>query len=221
MNAVNGPIHVFVVAPAMLCWGFEKFVHTACPGIRLTGTAATLAQALELTGRVRVDVMVVDCDEGYGPDAMAQASQDCAVLLLTSSRHDADLEACRRAGVSGAVRKSDAPEVLLKALEEAFRGTVRTPFLGLPMRNQARPAGDPEQIRIASLTARERQLVFAVLCNATAPGKVIADRMCISEHTLRNHLSSIYGKLGVQNRLSLHAFAARHRLDSAPGFLDT
>lgn len=41
---------------------------------------------------------------------------------------------------------------------------------------------------------------------------VIAGRLCISEHTLRNHLSSIYAKLDVCNRLDLYAYAMRHGL---------
>ena len=222
MNASTGPLRVFVVAPAMLCWGFEKLVRTACPGIRVIGTSPTLAEGLELAGRVRVDVMVVDFDEGYSPDAVALAARAYAVLLLTSSRHQADLNECRRAGVSTAVRKSDPPGVLFKALVNACRAPhplqPRTDH-ELP-RHERVSVQDPERVRIASLTPRERELVLAMLCDATAPGKVIADRLCISEHTLRNHLSSIYAKLGVQNRLSLHAFAARHRLDCAPGLLD-
>ena len=60
--------------------------------------------------------------------------------------------------------------------------------------------------------APERQTIAAVASDASAPGKVIADRLCISEHTLRNHLTSIYNKLGVCNRLDLYAFATRHSL---------
>jgi two-component system, NarL family, nitrate/nitrite response regulator NarL len=41
---------------------------------------------------------------------------------------------------------------------------------------------------------------------------VIASRLCISEHTLRNHLTSIYSKLGLSSRLDLYAYATRHRL---------
>ena len=73
-------------------------------------------------------------------------------------------------------------------------------------------ARDPERMKIATLTARERQTIMAVAGDAAAPGKVIAGRLCISEHTLRNHLSSIYGKLGVANRLDLYAYATKHRL---------
>ena len=71
---------------------------------------------------------------------------------------------------------------------------------------------DPEQRRIDQLTPRERQLVVTLASDAAAPGKVVAQRLHISEHTLRNHLTSVYGKLGVSNRVELYAFAQRHGL---------
>lgn len=81
-------------------------------------------------------------------------------------------------------------------------------------RNSAQ-ASDPDRLKTAMLTARERQTILAVASDAAAPGRVIAGRLCISEHTLRNHLSSIYGKLGLQNRLDLYAHATRHQLNKA------
>ncbi len=42
---------------------------------------------------------------------------------------------------------------------------------------------------------------------------MIASRLCISEHTLRNHLTSIYTKLQLSNRLDLYAYATRHSLN--------
>jgi DNA-binding NarL/FixJ family response regulator len=217
---MNDPIRVFVVAPPLLCWGFEKLVRTACPGIRVIGGADTLSHAMHTIMDARVDVMVVDVDEGYDAEKLRLAAASVTVILLASSRN-ADIDEALRAEVSGIVRKNEPPSAMLRALEGAYRhDRWRRPDHD----RELRPVGQKraphsEQSKIGSLTSRERQLVFAVVCNATAPGKVIANRLCISEHTLRNHLSSIYGKLGVQNRLSLHAFAVEHRLDCNPGSL--
>ena len=92
------------------------------------------------------------------------------------------------------------------------RGAAGRIFMELARRN-TRQANDPEQIKMASLTTRERQLIAAVTSDASAPGKTIARRLSISEHTLRNHLSSIYGKLGLCNRVDLYAYATRHGLN--------
>ncbi|WP_332815551.1 helix-turn-helix transcriptional regulator [Ramlibacter sp.] len=216
MSDASRPIHVFVVAPAMLCWGFEKLVRTACAGIHMTGSAPTLAEALASPPGGPVDVLVVDLDEGYGEEALLHATRRFPVLLLTSRRPSAVLDQFGGLGIKAVVRKSDPPPEVVAAIEAA--NSAGGPD-GRPAPAWGRlgtvgdPPADAEQARIAALTARERQLILAVLCNAPASGKVIAGRLCISEHTLRNHLTSIYRKLGVRNRLSLHAYAARHQLD--------
>ena len=82
-------------------------------------------------------------------------------------------------------------------------------------RQKAAEGNDPEKTKIATLTSRERQTIAAVASDASAPAKVIAERLCISEHTLRNHLTSIYGKLDVSSRLGLYAYATRHSLNGS------
>ena len=70
--------------------------------------------------------------------------------------------------------------------------------------------GRARQLRIASLTRRERQTVAEIAKDASANGRVIAQRLEISKNTLRNHLNSIYAKLGLSSRLELFAFAKLH-----------
>lgn len=221
MNAIGSDsIRVFVVAPAMLCWGLERLVQTQHPRFELTGTSATLAQAQQGLQRTPADVVLLDMDGGYAIEALAelQAAPGPRMVLLTSSHDVAMLDQAVVAGVRGIVRKSDPPAALLKALEKVHEGELWIDrsaagriFMEMARQNAAQ-ANDPDRLKIASLTARERQTIVAIASDAAAPGKVIASRLCISEHTLRNHLSSIYGKLGLQNRLDLYAYATKHRL---------
>ena len=74
---------------------------------------------------------------------------------------------------------------------------------------------NPEQARQATLTQREKKIIQIILAGHGAGNKILATRLFISEHTLRNHLSSIYHKLGVSNRLELYVYATRHRLGDA------
>ena len=69
-----------------------------------------------------------------------------------------------------------------------------------------------EQPPHAGLTAAERKIVAAVVRQRSAPNKVIAAALHISEHTLRNHLASIYGKLGINKRVDLVLHAMEHGL---------
>jgi DNA-binding CsgD family transcriptional regulator len=66
------------------------------------------------------------------------------------------------------------------------------------------------------LTGREREIVAVPVADAGATARVLAEKLLISEHTLRNHLTSIYDKLDVANRLELFAYAQKHGLDKVP-----
>jgi len=123
------------------------------------------------------------------------------------------------AGVRGVVKKNDSPAILLKAIEKVHegelwidRGASGRIFMEMA-RQKAAQGSDPEKTKIATLTGRERQTIVAIASDASAPAKVIARRLCISEHTLRNHLTSIYSKLDLTSRLDLYAYAARHSLN--------
>ena len=221
--AGSRPIQVFVVAPAMLCWGLERMVQAAHPRVELRGAALTLADAQPQLAGGAVDILVLDLDSGYGAEVVAelQSGLRLRVVVLTSSSDVSLLDQVVVAGARGVVRKSDPPAALLKSIEKVHegelwidRGAAGRIFMEMARQNTAR-ANDPERLKIATLTARERQTIAAVARDAAAPGKVLAGRLCISEHTLRNHLSSIYGKLGLSNRLDLYAYATKHRLHEA------
>ena len=83
------------------------------------------------------------------------------------------------------------------------------------------PSDDPEAARVATLSRREREVVGLVGQGLSNPA--IADRLCIAEATVRHHLTTIFAKLGVQNRLRLIVFAYRYGLatptdaDGQPG----
>lgn len=77
-----------------------------------------------------------------------------------------------------------------------------------------RQQSDPEQHKIKELTAREREIVALVAQgNGT---RQLAERLGIADKTIRNHLVSIYSKLGVSDRLELAIYAGRHGLSGPP-----
>lgn len=167
------------------------------------------------------DVLVADMDseDSLEPLIDLQKRIRAHVILLTGSHDVAVLDKAILAGVRGVVKTNDPPSILLKAIEKVHegelwidRGATSRIFLEMA-RQKAAQGNDPEKTKIATLTSRERQTIAAVASDASAPGKVIAVRLCISEHTLRNHLTSIYSKLGLSSRLDLYAFATRHSLN--------
>ena len=222
MQVGQGPsIKVHLLALPLIRWGLEQLLRGAHPQFEIVSTASFVPESLPLLERHAPDVVVLDLDGVEGNDDLAelQAHARAKVLVLTASHDRALLDRLVMTGVRGVVKKCEPPQILLKAIEKVHegelwidRGAAGRIFLEMA-RQKAAQRNDPQQFQIATLTSRERQTIAAVAGDASAPGKVIASRLCISEHTLRNHLTSIYSKLGLSSRLDLYAYATRHNLD--------
>jgi two-component system, NarL family, nitrate/nitrite response regulator NarL len=215
------PIQVHLVAQPLVCWGLERLVQSAHPRLEVIGVAATTAESLPQLERNSADVLVVDLEGDDECESLndLQSHTRAKILVLTGSSDVVMLDRAVLAGVRGVVRKRESPATLLKAIEKVHegelwidRGATSRIFMEMA-RQKAADKSDPEKSKIATLTMRERQTIAAVASDAAAPGKVIAGRLCISEHTLRNHLTSIYSKLGLSNRLDLYAYASKHSLN--------
>lgn len=219
-EAIRG-VQVAVVAPAMLAWGLDRLLQSERPHLEPVGSAGSLPEAESMLRRCRPDVTIVDLDDGFGTEAIVALKACCtsALIALTSCSDREVLDRAVFEGVRGIVRKNDAPAALVKAIQRVHEGELWIDrsstgriFMELSQRHQAQD-NHPDRLKMAALTPRERQTIVAVASDSAAPGKIIARRLCISEHTLRNHLSAIYAKLGVANRLDLYAYAKRNNLD--------
>jgi two-component system, NarL family, nitrate/nitrite response regulator NarL len=121
--------------------------------------------------------------------------------------------------------KTDSGQLILKAIEKVHDGEIwinnqtLNRVLGQMTRQRAggaeKPA-DPKEQKIASLTAREREIIRALVNDESSTNKEIADRLFISDSTLKNHLTAIYSKLEVRNRIDLLKYAMNNKLDK-PG----
>lgn len=216
-------VKVHLIALPLIRWGLEQLLRGAHPQFETVSTASSVAESLPLLERQAPDVVVLDLDGTEGPESIAdlQSRTRAKLLVLTASHDLALLDRVVMAGVRGVVKKCEPPQILIKAIEKVHegelwidRGAAGRIFLEMA-RQKAAQRNDPQKSKIATLTSRERQTIAAVAGDASAPGKVIASRLCISEHTLRNHLTSIYSKLGLSSRLDLYAYATRHSLDKA------
>ena len=216
------PVQVFLIAPPMVSWGLERLVQTAHPRFEFTGSSDSIHAALVLMEKQPPDVVVAHVEGEIALESLAELHKRVQghVLLVTGSQDVAILDKAVLAGVRGVVKTNDPPAILLKAIEKVHegelwidRGATSRIFMEMA-RQKAAQGNDPEKNRIATLTSRERQTIAAVASDASAPGKVIASRLCISEHTLRNHLTSIYSKLGLSSRLDLYAYASKHSLNN-------
>jgi DNA-binding NarL/FixJ family response regulator len=147
-------------------------------------------------------------------------AQEARILILTGVR-DPDIH--RRAvalGALGLVLKEKVATDLLQAIEKVCAGEawlepaqVASVLRGMTCTRGTQPL-DPEAAKIATLTEREREVI--TLVGQGLRNKPIAEHLYISETTVRHHLTAIFAKLEVTDRLELMIYAYRHGLASVP-----
>ncbi len=184
-------------------------------GFQVVGEAGTTTEAVELAGRERPDVVLLDPDsEDVSLHAVSAVNEacDCRILVFTAETDHRVYARAIELGGAGVVSKDQPAEVLLRAILKIHEGELwldraRTASV---LSHAIRRARDPEVLKIESLTRREREIVALVgegLRNAA-----IAERLFISEATVRNHLTSILSKLALADRFDLAVYAFRHGL---------
>jgi two-component system, NarL family, nitrate/nitrite response regulator NarL len=218
-----GMIRVMVVDDhRSVVWGLQRLIDGEKPRMTVVATANTPAEALQHAATQAIDVILLDLDLGAhnGLDAIPLLRAACSarVLVLTGMRDTAVHDRAVLAGACGVVQKEEKAETILKAIERAYQGELWLDraatgriFVELSRRSGAPLEQNPHE-RIATLTPRERDIVAAMASDAGARTRAIAAKLNISENTLRNHLTSIYDKLGVSTRLELWAYANEHGL---------
>jgi DNA-binding NarL/FixJ family response regulator len=217
-------IRVFLIDDhRSVLWGLEKLIESDTPGMRVVGSATSSSEALKAVKELAPDVIILDIDLGTenGVQAIPDLLAACKakILILTGVRDEAVHNSAILAGARGVVPKEARADIILAAIAKVHQGqfwldraaTSRL-LIEASRKNAPGHGEDPEQRKISSLTAREREIIALIGIEAGATAKVIANHLGISEHTLRNHLTSIYEKLAVPNRLALFAFAHQHKL---------
>lgn len=218
------PIRVMIVDDhKAIVWGLERLVESAQPRMELVGTATSCSDMLATVCNARPDIILLDLDLNgeNAVDALPdlQRLSQGKVLILTGVRDPDIQQAAIMKGARGVIGKDESAEVLLLAIERVHAGEVwiNRMMMGRVLGALSAGAGkdacaNPDAARIASLTQRERDIVRAMVQNRGDKSQAIAESLHISEHTLRNHLTIIYDKLGARNRLDLFAYAVDHGL---------
>lgn len=215
------PIRLLLVEDHGIVRAGLRMLIESQPELTLVGEAANRVEALALASREQPDVILLDLDlDGEvildNIPALLAATNQARVVVLTGVR---DPEIHRRAvrlGAVGLVLKENAAEVLLRAITQVHAGeawlepAMVANVLGDMTRTQVARQYDAEKTKITSLTDREREVIG--LLGEGLKNKHIAERLFISEATVRHHLTAIFAKLGVTDRLELVIYAYQHGL---------
>jgi DNA-binding NarL/FixJ family response regulator len=201
------------------------------PDIEVVACATNGAEALEAVRNYAPDILLLDLQmpEIDGMETLRRLrstrTRTRVVLLTACEERDAYVEAVRY-GTAGVVSKQSAGEILVKSIRKVYEGQVwldseTTSAVLRQFRNpdrgpQANPTGaqpaPPLQKAAHALTPREREVVLLLIQGLR--NRDIAERMFLSEQTIKNHLNNIFAKLDVTDRLELALYAIHHGLHS-------
>jgi DNA-binding NarL/FixJ family response regulator len=187
------------------------------PSFEVVAEAGTADEALEKARVYKPDVVVMDVrlPGRSGIDAtrdIIKLLPDTKVIILTSYADDELLMDAIEAGAAGYVLKQIGSDALLKALESVSRGeSLLDPALMNKVFARLREAVRKERGQaFAQLTEQEVKILALVAEGHT--NREIADRVYLSEKTVRNYVSAILGKLGLAHRSQAAAYAVEHGL---------
>jgi DNA-binding NarL/FixJ family response regulator len=187
-------------------------------GIDVVAEARNGREAVELARIHHPEVVLLDLAmpelDGLGATRLLTAElPEIAVVVLTASEDDEDLFEAVKSGAQGFLPKDLEATRFFELLEGVTRGEpALTPALARKVLGAfARPDPKPTPAAPDALTDRERE-VLELLVEGVTSNRDLAERLFVSENTIKYHLRNILQKLHLQNRAQVIAYAVRHGL---------
>jgi DNA-binding NarL/FixJ family response regulator len=202
----QGPVHIMLVDDHPLVRDGLRARLEAVPHFRVVAEAGSGAEALQLLGGARVDLVLMDITmrDGSGIDATAQLSlshPDIAVLILSMHDKLEYVSQAMQAGARGYVLKDAPGKDIVLAIDTVMAGGI---YYSAPVARQlARPAVPDNQ-----LTSREQEVLRHIAKGES--NKQIARALDLSVRTVETHRLNIKRKLGIEGQAELIKFAVQH-----------
>ncbi|ACB73937.1 response regulator [Opitutus terrae] len=207
MSASAPTIRVLVVDDsALVRMGLRSVLgtHGAAARIVVAGEADSVASAVSETKRLKPDVVLLDIrlPDGSGLHACREIKRMDAstrVLILTSVATDELIQEAVMAGAQGYLMKEIDPDGLTRAIVDAFAGkSVLTPEITARVLQLLREGPPAAGDSLAVLSAQERRVLALVADGLT--NKEVAEKLRLSDNTVKNYLVSVFEKLQVKRR---------------------
>jgi NarL family two-component system response regulator LiaR len=207
---------------AMVRQGLRTFLElqdTSVLPIEVAGEAANGLEAVELARSTQPDIVLLDLvmPEMGGIQATPQilaCSPRSRVIILTSFGEEDKVLPAIRAGAQGYLLKDIPPNELVHAVREAYLGKVQLhpeiarKLMSVVAAQEELSASQPEARAGGGLTEREQEVLGLIADGLT--NREIAERLVISEKTVKTHVSNLLGKLHLQDRTQAAIYALRH-----------
>jgi NarL family two-component system response regulator LiaR len=222
-QSAGGDIRVLIVDDhAMVRQGLRTFLElqdNIAPCIVVTGEAANGLEAVELARQTQPDIVLLDLvmPEMDGIQAIPKimaCSSNSRIMILTSFGEENNVVPAIRAGAHGYLLKDIAPDKLVQAIRNAHRGEVQLhPNVAKQLMSavaQKDMASDSHASLFVSEGLTERESEVLGLIASGRSNREIAEKMFISEKTVKTHVSNILSKLHLEDRTQAAIYALNH-----------
>jgi two-component system, NarL family, nitrate/nitrite response regulator NarL len=222
------PIRVLIVEDQSLFRDGLSNLLSGQPDLEVSVATDSLPVVLEQITKHRPDIALIgwaasspDCHKAF--TAIQDSKAPTRVIMLVKDDRKEDFVEAVRQGCCGIVPKQTSTELLLKSIRKVHAGefwldrmTTADVIRRLAKRAGAAPAQNPRPgLRENAAALSQRELEIVILVAQGYKNKEMAERMFISEQTVKNHLHNIFDKVGVSDRLELALYAIHNGLHEA------
>lgn len=217
MNKVHhSRIRIVVVDDHVLFREGLVAIIRSAPDIEVVGQAGTVREAVELVGSIKPDIVLMDfrLPDGTGVDAtraILKEDPECKIVFLTMSEEDDDLFSAVRSGAKGYLLKNMHPAKLMATIKSVYGGeSALSRSMTMRIMEELARTKASEHKGDATLTHRELDVLREIASGFS--NLEIADHLVVSENTVKYHVHSILGKLGLSDRREAADYARKHGL---------
>lgn len=190
------------------------------PDFRIVGQAGNLQEAVELAHRADPDLLLLDTGiagllEGSLPERFSPCGREIRSFVLAQTDGKEEIARAFRMGARGVVLKESSTRQLIQGIHAVMEGkfwvvheSSTVPSAASLQIQEGSAAAAPS--RTFGLTRREMEVVAAIMSGYS--NREISEKFSISEGTVKHHVTNIFDKLGIYNRLELVLFAIHHGL---------
>jgi two-component system nitrate/nitrite response regulator NarL len=221
LNRTSPPVRIAIADDHPIFRDGLKRLLEAKAEYQVVGTVSDGDEALSIVAEMLPDVLLLDLamPRMAGLVALRELRDrrtTTKIIMCTAAIDKSEIVTALQLGAHGVVLKQTASDVLFKAIDTAqeghfWVGRKRVTDLASTLRELAETSAQPTRKQFG-LTPRELEII-SVIIGGFSNGD-IAQRFAISEKTVKHHLTNIFDKLGVSNRLELALFALHHNLES-------
>ncbi|HUZ46661.1 MAG TPA: response regulator transcription factor [Terriglobia bacterium] len=188
--------------------------------LRVVAQAESARQLLAMLQSFRPDLAIVQQEIAAGEDSnliaeMRRQTPECKVVLTASVVSEELRVQAVESGACGLISKAEDPEAFVKSVRKVLEGETIFAATEAPLAGREMIGGNGRRTRpVDTLTWRERTVISCLTQGWR--NREIARHLTITEQTVKNHLRSVYDKVGVSDRLELVLYAIHQHLELPP-----